>query len=160
MDRLLAGQALQAGDFLESPNGWMRLTLQNDGDVVLRRVQLNKGVSVSHSDRDPVTQLTMQIDGDLVASGATGTRHWHSGTDGNPGSYAVLQDDGLFVIRDSNGSLLQDYGTVIDWMHRPSATVTIATIFMSRPRNDGSCCVSNFHALMRLNGQDTIQYTG
>jgi hypothetical protein len=66
MDRLLAGQALQAGDFLELPNGWMRVILQNDGDVVLRRVQLNNGVSVSHSDGDPVTQLTMQIDGDLV----------------------------------------------------------------------------------------------
>ena len=78
MDRLLAGQALQAGDFLESPNGWMRLILQNDGDVVLRRVQLNKGVSVSHSAGDPVTQLTMQIDGDLVASG--GNRNIGIGT--------------------------------------------------------------------------------
>ena len=80
MDRLLAGQALQAGGFLESPNGWMRLILQNDGDVVLRRVQLNKGVSVSHSDGDPVTQLTMQIDGDLVASGGnrnTALALWH-----------------------------------------------------------------------------------
>jgi hypothetical protein len=115
MDRLLAGQALQAGDFLESPNRWMRLILQNDGDVVLRRVQLNKGVSVSHSAGDPVTQLTMQTDGDLVASDATGNRHWHSGTDGNPGAFAVLQDDGFFVIYESSGSPLQDYGTVIDW---------------------------------------------
>jgi hypothetical protein len=115
MDRLLAGQALQAGNVLESPNGWMRLILQNDGDVVLRRAQMNEGVSVSHSAGDPVAQLTMQTDGDLVASGATGIRHWHSGTDGNTGAYAVLQDDGLFVIYDGSGSLLQDYGTVIDW---------------------------------------------
>jgi hypothetical protein len=28
IDRLLAGQALQAGNVLESPNGWMRLILQ------------------------------------------------------------------------------------------------------------------------------------
>jgi hypothetical protein len=107
MDRLLAGQALQAGGYLESPNGWLRLNLENDGDLVRRRVQTNAGASISKTAGQPVTQVTMQTDGNLVASGATGIQYWRSETTGNAGAYAVVHDNGVFVNYDSTGSQLQ-----------------------------------------------------
>jgi hypothetical protein len=115
MDRLLPGQALQVGGALESPNRWLKVDLENDGDVVLRRVQTNDGLSISKTAGQPVTQVTMRTDGDLVASGATGIQYWHSETAGNAGAYAILHDSGVFVIYDSNGSQLQTHGTEIDW---------------------------------------------
>ncbi|MGW8504298.1 hypothetical protein [Streptomyces sp. CLCI03] len=55
------------------------------------------------------TALVMQADGNLVLyvqdPSGTGTRHplWNSGTYGNPGAYALMQEDGNFVVYKKDG---------------------------------------------------------
>ncbi|MCW2527388.1 MAG: mannose-binding lectin [Pseudonocardiales bacterium] len=54
--------------------------------------------------------LTMQNDGNLVTYGIDASRHpvatWSSGTWGNPGAYATVQDDGNFVVYSAAGKPL------------------------------------------------------
>src|SRR6267378_3506048 len=100
MDRLQPTQQLNIGDQLLSGNGWVRLVLQGDGNLVLYRVQIGHPLWASNTSGNPVTHAVMQGDGNLVAYAADGTSFWASGTDGHPGASAVLQDDGNFVIYD------------------------------------------------------------
>ncbi|WP_327071366.1 hypothetical protein [Kitasatospora sp. NBC_01302] len=63
-----------------------------------------------------VDQLVMQTDGNLVVyaltpSGSMGPAIWSSGTWGHPGAHAIAQDDGNFVVYDTNGSALWASGT-------------------------------------------------
>ena len=88
--------------------------LKADGDLVRTRIQTREELSITSTAGRPVTQVTMQADGDLVASGATGIQ-WRSETSGNPGAFAVLQNNGKFMIYNSGGARLRDYANVINW---------------------------------------------
>ncbi|MEU7065734.1 hypothetical protein [Streptomyces sp. NPDC046161] len=67
--------------------------------------RLESGASLVPTPGKP--ELVMQPDGNLVvyAIGNGGTRLplWNSGTYGNPGAYALMQDDGNFVIYKKDG---------------------------------------------------------
>jgi hypothetical protein len=47
----------------------------------------------------------MQENGNLVAFDFNGAVLWESGTSGNPGAYAYMQDDGTLVIYALSGAI-------------------------------------------------------
>ena len=56
MDRLASGQELGVGGELQSNNGWLRLVLQGDGNLVLYRVQVWSPLWASNTDQTAVTR--------------------------------------------------------------------------------------------------------
>jgi hypothetical protein len=115
MDRLQPMQQLNIGDQLLSQNQWVRLDMQDDGNLVLYRVQTRQPLWASNTHGQPVTHVDMQGDGNLVAYAADGTPFWASNTAGHPGASVVLQDDGNLVIYDPAGAYLWDSNTVVNW---------------------------------------------
>ena len=61
---------------------------------------------------DGTYQFTMLTTGDLVITvAATGHVLWSLGTDGHPGAWATLRNDGDLVVHASDGSFLKDTGS-------------------------------------------------
>jgi hypothetical protein len=85
------------GDYLD-------VTSPASGSFMLPGQRLMPGQSLSSSSMT----LTMQTDGNLVASLKTGANpgiaEWSSNTSGNPGAYAVMQSDGNLVVYSQNGA--------------------------------------------------------
>jgi len=97
------------GFTLRSPNHRYVLVLQHDGNLVLYKTP---GIAVWQSTTYgalPATGGWMGGDGNLVLANARGVR-WQSGTAGHPNAYAVLQDDGNFVIYSTTGRALWNTG--------------------------------------------------
>lgn len=115
MNNLSPGAVLRTGEELRSDNGWLSLTVQDDGNVVLRRRQTGRALWSSRTRTQAVTELRMQKDGDLAACRAAGDVAWHSGTTGE-GASLVLRDDGdLVVTLDDGAAPLWHTGTVQDF---------------------------------------------
>lgn len=95
-DRLVAGQQLNAGQRLVSPNGQFVLLMQNNGNLVEyaadNRVVWATGTSA------PDSILRMQDDGNVVVIAPGNMPVWATGTDGNPDVTLELQDDGNLVV--------------------------------------------------------------
>src|SRR5579859_1192757 len=106
-DTLGCGQSLCAGQSLTSGNGVYTLTMQSDGELVLRR----SGVAIWVESCSPGSCLVMQVNGDLVLRGADGHVCWDTGTEPCPGATAVVQNNGDFVVKAPNGTILWDTGT-------------------------------------------------
>ncbi|MEJ5915653.1 M15 family metallopeptidase [Pseudokineococcus sp. 1T1Z-3] len=94
-DQLAAGMQLSPGQELRSPDGRTRLSLQQDGNLVVYRAdgtpQWNSGTFVRG------VRLVQQADGNLVLYTPAGRAVWHSGTYGGAARLAV-QDDGNLVV--------------------------------------------------------------
>ena len=88
-----AGTALLKGRSITSPNGFYRLTLQTDGNVVLTR---SVG-RVTWALNRKVTWLKSEPEGNLVAYDF-GRSMWSSHTNGNGPSQLRVQDDGNLVL--------------------------------------------------------------
>jgi hypothetical protein len=116
MDRLVSNQQLGIDGDLRSPNGWLRLVLQTDGNLVLYRTQVQRALWATATDHQPVNRVVMQSDGNLVAVSTSGQPLWMSHTDGHPGASLVLQDDGNLVIYDAAGHALWASNTVQDFL--------------------------------------------
>lgn len=82
LSRLGPGQVLGPGDALVSPDGQGTLIMQADGNLV-----------------------------DYAAVGGANRVLWASGTQGNPGAHAVMQDDGNLVVYSPAGPPLWSSGT-------------------------------------------------
>ncbi|SNT56307.1 hypothetical protein [Actinacidiphila glaucinigra] len=120
---LSAGGELPAGGELRSDNGRVRLVLQEDGNLVLYRVDTGKPLWATMSLKWPngsgrtpgkVTIVKMQTDGNFVGYDNQGKPQWASDTDGNSGAHVVLQDDGNLVVY-AGPHALWAAGTVQDW---------------------------------------------
>ncbi len=110
--RLMGGEALHAGDYLESSDGRFRLIYQYDGNLVLYDTA---GVPLwaSGTDGTSTGAVAMQTDGNLVMYDAGSGPVWTSeGSYGHPGAYLVLQMDGNLVIYDTDGTPLWATNTV------------------------------------------------
>ncbi len=70
-----------------------------------------KGNSVLLQTPDNSYNLVMQTDGNLVEYGSNGVSYWSTGTDNNPGAYAIFQSDGNFVVYSSTNQVLWSTGT-------------------------------------------------
>jgi hypothetical protein len=100
---LKAGQVLQAGQDLVSPNGQYTLTMQTSGNVV---VSGNNCVIWSSGTSGTGNYLTMQTDGNLVIYSSAGKALWSSGTKGTvSANYLSLQNDGNTIVYTSTGKI-------------------------------------------------------
>jgi len=99
MATLFPGQSLLPGQTLQSDYGVYTLTMQPDGNVVLRNSnqtplwRTNTGGNLI----DP-RDFIMQTDGNLVLYDTSGQPHWESNTAGNPGAFLNVQADGNLVV--------------------------------------------------------------
>lgn len=93
---LASGTTLNKGGFLMSPDSQSVLSIQREGNLVLRSNfdnLWNTGSLGSNVDR-----LVMQSDGNLVLYNTSNQALWSSQTQGNPGARLELQTDGNMVV--------------------------------------------------------------
>ncbi|WP_329192370.1 MULTISPECIES: hypothetical protein [unclassified Streptomyces] len=92
------------GFWAESASVW--LVLQKDNNLVMYRKSDGKAIwgSGTYGNRSALT-LDMGDNGDLSLHefGQNETVRWRTGTAGNNGAYALLQDDGNFVVYKKDG---------------------------------------------------------
>jgi YD repeat-containing protein len=100
VDRLLANQSLIRGAQLTSPNSQYAVVLQTDGNLVL--YSTTGALWSTNTGSSQAALLFMQSNGDLVLFNPnTTTSAWDAKVT-YPNSYAVIQDDGNFVIYDAS----------------------------------------------------------
>ena len=99
MATLFPGQSLLPGQSLQSDNRLYTLTMQPDGNVVLRDSESKPlwRTGTGGGQIDP-RDFIMQTDGNLVLYDTSGQQHWASKTQGNPGAFLNVQDDGNVVV--------------------------------------------------------------
>jgi len=131
---------LDAGAYLESPNGSYQLIMQGDGNLVLYEGAVTCATSC-HGDAlwnsgtggDDGATVTMQADGNLVVY-YNGTAVWNSNTAGFAGDFLKLQDDGNLVIYEDSHALW-DYGSgYIGNLLQPGATLVAGDELVSPGR--------------------------
>ncbi|MER5729648.1 hypothetical protein ABT084_15125 [Streptomyces sp. NPDC002138] len=92
------------GSWAQAASVW--LVLQRDNNLVMYRKSDGKAIwgSGTYGSRSPLS-LEIGDNGDLVLHGddRNETVHWRTGTGGNDGAYALLQDDGNFVVYKKDG---------------------------------------------------------
>jgi subtilase family serine protease len=94
---LLPGAALKAGWFLHDSTNRMQLSMQSDGNLVVRHSGAAKWATATS--RYPGGYLTLQTDGNLVLRDKTGAARWNSHTVGaGPATRLVMQSDGNAVL--------------------------------------------------------------
>ena len=106
-DILRSNELLMPNQMIVSPSGGHMLMLQADGNMVLyEKVRHEDGSIVldpswtSNTVDQKTLFATMREDGNFVLVDADGATLWESGTDGRPGSFLQLQDDGNLVINE------------------------------------------------------------
>src|SRR5574341_1169861 len=112
MDRLQANQELKVNEELVSNNGWFRLGMFGDGNLVIYRTQARLTITVLNRFGQLGGHAVMQGDGNFVAYSPNGTPYWDTGTWGHPGAWVVMQDDGNLVVYDNANNPLWASNTV------------------------------------------------
>ena len=99
MATLFPGQSLLPGQSLQSDNRLYTLTMQSDGNVVLRDSASKPlwRTGTGGGQFDP-RDFIMQNDGNLVLYDTSGQQRWASKTQGNPGAFLNMQNDGNLVV--------------------------------------------------------------
>lgn len=95
-DRLRAGEQLNPGQRLVSPDGQYVLTMQGDGNLV-EYAPGNRAIWATGTNRSNSIVL-LQGDGNLVVIAPGNVPVWASGTSGTSGADVELQNDGNVVI--------------------------------------------------------------
>ncbi len=99
-DTLTEGQKLEKGGSLTSPNGAYKLTLQQDGNLVL--YSRDQAVWASGTDGQDVVRAEVQKDGNFVLY-TPQKPVWHTDTQGKKDVRLVLQDDRNVVLYAKDG---------------------------------------------------------
>ena len=99
-DTLMAGDRLDVGDALTSPNGAYTVTLQDDGNLVL--AARGAPVWATGTNGQPVVRAEVQTDGNFVLY-TPDKPVWHSDTRGKKNVRLVLQDDRNLVLYAADG---------------------------------------------------------
>lgn len=107
--RLDAGQTVASAASLTSPSGQFSFTVDPAGAAGLA-LRSPTCAEVPFARTAGASSLAMQTDGNLVLYSG-GRPAWHSGTFGNPGAYAVVQDDANIVVYSAAGRPLWWSGT-------------------------------------------------
>jgi Cysteine-rich secretory protein family len=99
MSTLFPGQSLTPGQSLKSDNQLHTLIMQPDGNVVLYNSQ-SRPLWSTNTGRGMIDPrgFVMQTDGNLVLYDTSGQPRWTSHTEGNPGAFLNVQDDGNLVV--------------------------------------------------------------
>jgi hypothetical protein len=106
-----AGEGLQPGQYVLSPNGRYQLVMQADGNLV-EYAAGRRAVWASGTDGHPGATLAMQADGNLVVYGPDGAPLWASGTMGRGGSFVMPGDDGNLVLYAAGSAPVWATGTI------------------------------------------------
>lgn len=104
---LTRGQTLKPGAALVSADGKNRLTMQTDGNLVLRSP--SRALWTSNTAGRPGALLTLQTDGNLVLRDAAGAARWTTHT--TDVATLTVQSDGNLVARTSAGAVRWASGT-------------------------------------------------
>lgn len=104
-NKLAAGEALQSGQRLASPDGSHELRQLGSGNLVVVRGE--QRVWETNTDGNRGARATMLPNGNLVVTNAAGTPVWSTRTDANPGAWLQLNDDGKLMVT-AGGSVLWD----------------------------------------------------
>jgi hypothetical protein len=145
-DRLLAGQQLASGQYLESDSGDYAAVMQGDGNLVIYGPA---GPVWASGTAIAGTVLSMQRDGNLVAYRPNGLPAWHSVTNDWSGALLLMQDDGNLVIYRANGTPL--WASASD----PGVKVPRTTLFTGQRLSPGQSLVSSngwYRLVMQTDG--------
>src|SRR6478736_7336494 len=111
MYTLPAGGSLEVDQQLRSENGLFELILQQDGNLVLYRIDGLSSWPVWASGTSEMRHLWMQPDGNLVGVRNDATPVFATGTS-HRGSWLTLQDDGnLIVLGTSDDRLIPQWSS-------------------------------------------------
>lgn len=103
-------QSMRANQYLESSDGAIRLTMQSDGNLVLRRTSNSSVIWHAGTQGNPGATLEMQgSDGNLVLYRTNGTPGWNSQTPGLGVSRLTVQSDGNAVLNGASGPIWSVY---------------------------------------------------
>ena len=95
--RLEAGEMLEPGDSLRSPDGHFVLTQQADGNLVLVGPN-GEAVFDTKTAGNVGAKTVMQDDGNLVVEDVAGHTLFHTNTHENAGAFLQVQPDGNMVV--------------------------------------------------------------
>ena len=104
---LLPNATLASGQSASSPTGAYQLTMQAGGNLVLHH---NATVVWSSGTSSAGAHALLQGDGNLVVYSTTSQALWATNTDGNPGAYLVVTDDGKVSLLSAVGGVLWSAG--------------------------------------------------
>ncbi|GAA5524053.1 hypothetical protein Maes01_00605 [Microbulbifer aestuariivivens] len=110
-DTLLPDKQLTSNQYLVSRNGDYRITLQRDGNFVLRDWSTRKALWASSTHNTAATRIRLQSDGNLVLRNASGQAVWSSKTHNQAVTMAVIENDGNFVLYAASGEALWETAT-------------------------------------------------
>ncbi|WP_052691852.1 PQQ-binding-like beta-propeller repeat protein [Teredinibacter purpureus] len=96
---------LNPGQKLTSENNKYILTMQLDGNVVLRRTSDGKALWSTATNVGKAF-LSMQNDGNLVVYRTNGTALWASNTNDSSGLYVILKNDGDLDIKNASNTTI------------------------------------------------------
>lgn len=110
-DRLQRGQVLPPGASIVSKGGSHRVTMQTDGNLVLRQGSVLRWQSAT---RDPSRRAYARLDsnGNLIVIGDGDRLLFSAAASGRGGVLAVVQDDGVFRIASASGVTVWGTGPV------------------------------------------------
>ncbi|MGD3105189.1 hypothetical protein [Streptomyces sp. YGL11-2] len=95
-------QSMWGGDWAQSATVW--LVFQEDGNLVIYRKRDGKAIWNSGTYGKDAWTFDVAANGDVgIHPRDVSTWLWHTGTAGNYGAYALLQDDGNFVVYRKGG---------------------------------------------------------
>jgi hypothetical protein len=103
--KIMAGEGLQEGESQKSCDGRFVLTMQTDGNLVLRWHNGGGVLWASGTGSSPAHEVLMQGDGNLVVYDHCHDAFWSSHTGGQSGAHAVVQDDGNLVVYDNGKAI-------------------------------------------------------
>jgi surface antigen len=103
------GATMSPGQYLQSPDGQYRLSMQSDGNLVeynAAGAPLWDPPPPSQTVGHPGAYAVLQGDGNFVVYPQAGAALWASYTQNNPGDHLNLQNDGNLVIYSAAGAAL------------------------------------------------------
>ena len=104
-NRLVGGQQLSSGQFLQAEAAACRLVFQTDGNLVAYK----EGVAYWNARTGGVASggsALMQPDGNFVVYDTVGVARWSTGTAGNRGAYLGIENDCNVVLHGAGGAAL------------------------------------------------------
>ena len=102
-NRLVGGQQLRPGQFIQARAEACRLSFQTDGNLVASKNLVAYWSAGTRGASGGVA--VMQSDGNFIVRDADGVAHWSTGTR-SPGAYLGIQNDCNVVLRSAGGAAL------------------------------------------------------
>lgn len=130
--------ALNVGEHLVSPNGRFQLSMQSNGNVVLRRVSDAKILWHPNADGLGGAKVKVSSSGNVVLYQGDGDIVWASGTTRWPGGTVLyVSDSGNLVLRQNDGDVVWRVGTD-PAIHGVEAMIEYATAQIGAPYRLGT----------------------